>query len=256
MDTTGCVPLNSKFKEISTEGPYDQIQWIFGDDTDTLTTKETVYYNFNKLGKYTITAIAELDGCFDTLTRFNYINIVKPPVANFTANKLITTVFDRIITFNNTSTGNVNYLEWNFGDFSAKSSKNTEIHEFPDATNTYLVQLTAYTSPDCYNSKTITIKVNEENICYVPNTFTPDGDEFNNVFIPRFGMSLIPNSYSFLIFNRWGELVFESHDPLVGWDGSYGNKMCPVGTYTWEILYQEAAENKKNKLVGHVNIIK
>jgi gliding motility-associated-like protein len=69
-------------------------------------------------------------------------------------------------------------------------------------------------------------------------------------------MSLIPNSYSFLIFNRWGELVFESHDPLVGWDGSYGNKMCPVGTYTWEILYQEAAENKKNKLVGHVNIIK
>ncbi len=256
MDTTGCVPLNSKFKEISTEGPYDQIQWIFGDDTDTLTTKETVYYNFNKLGKYTITAIAELDGCFDTLTRFNYINIVKPPVANFTANKLITTVFDRIITFNNTSTGNVNYLEWNFGDFSPKSSKNTEIHEFPDATNTYLVQLTAYTSPDCYNSKTITIKVNEENICYVPNTFTPDGDEFNNVFIPRFGMSLIPNSYSFLIFNRWGELVFESHDPLVGWDGSYGNQMCPVGTYTWEILYQEAAENKKNKLVGHVNIIK
>ena len=131
-----------------------------------------------------------------------------------------------------------------------------EIHEFPDAVSTYLVELTTFTSPDCYNTKTLTIKVNEENICYVPNTFTPDGDEYNNVFIPRFGMSLIPNSYTFLIFNRWGELVFESHDPLVGWDGSYGNLMCPVGTYTWEVLYKDAAENKKNKLVGHVNIVK
>ncbi len=256
MDTTGCVPLNSKFKDISIEGPYDKIQWIFGDDTDTLKTKESVSYNFNKLGKYTVTAIAEIDGCFDTLTRINYINIVKPPVANFTASKLITTIFDRIITFNNTSTGNVNYLEWNFGDFTPKSSLNTEIHEFPDVANTYVVELTAFTSPDCYNSKYITIKINEENICYVPNSFTPDGDEFNNIFIPHFGMSLIPNTYSFFIFNRWGELLFESHDPLVGWDGSYGGKICTVGTYTWEILYQDAAENKKNKLVGHVNIIK
>ncbi len=256
IDTTGCVPLNSKFKDISIEGPYDKIQWIFGNDTDTLTTKETVSYNFNKLGKYTVTAIAEIDGCFDTLTRYNYINIVKPPVADFTANKLITTIFDRIITFNNTSTGNVHYLEWNFGDFSPKSSYNTEIHEFPDAASSYVVELKAFTSPDCFSSKTIPIKINEENICYVPNTFTPNGDEFNNVFTPRFGMSLIPKSYSFYIFNRWGELIFESHDPLVGWDGTYGNKLCPIGTYTWEILYQDAAEYKKNKLVGHVNIIK
>lgn len=87
---------------------------------------------------------------------------------------------------------------------------------------------------------------------YVPNTFTPDSDEFNQLFL-AFGGNI--RKFHMMIFDRWGELIFETHDMQYGWDGTYNGLNCQDGTYIWKIEVEDAFDKKK-QLVGHVNLIK
>jgi len=60
-------------------------------------------------------------------------------------------------------------------------------------------------------------------VYFIPNTFTPNGDKKKPYFLPVFTSGIDPYSYSFLVFDRWGNVLFESHDARVGWDGMYGS---------------------------------
>jgi gliding motility-associated-like protein len=91
-----------------------------------------------------------------------------------------------------------------------------------------------------------------EGIIYVPNTFTPDNSGNNDNFFPKGGNI---KTYEMLIFNRWGELVFESHDFNGQWDGTYNGQPCPDGTYVWKIIYTDI-EGDKDEIVGHVNLLR
>lgn len=72
----------------------------------------------------------------------------------------------------------------------------------------------------CPDTAYAVIIVKEEAIYYVPNAFTPDGDEFNQAFTPIFSTGVDPYNYNMKVFNRWGEVIFESNDLSVGWDGT------------------------------------
>jgi gliding motility-associated-like protein len=63
------------------------------------------------------------------------------------------------------------------------------------------------------------------------------------------------DGYSLLIFNRWGELLFESHDISVGWDGTYKGELVQDGTYTWKITAKNKKNDDKEEYVGHVNVL-
>ena len=92
---------------------------------------------------------------------------------------------------------------------------------------------------------------------YSPNTFTPDGDEFNNTFIPVFSNKNKVESIHLLIYNRWGEIVFESENIDFGWDGTYKNRIAQDGTYTWELIFtNNSCLGKKEHLYGAVNLIR
>lgn len=94
-------------------------------------------------------------------------------------------------------------------------------------------------------------------IFWVPNTFTPDGDQYNQTFFPIFDSGYDPYSFDFFIYNRWGELIWESHDVSVGWDGTYNDGMkCPDGTYTWKIKFKLLNNDEKQTVLGHVNLIR
>jgi len=87
---------------------------------------------------------------------------------------------------------------------------------------------------------------------YVPNTFTPDQDEFNQSFY-AYGGNV--KEFHMMIFNRWGELIFETYDMKTGWDGTYNGLICQDGTYVWKIQVKDAFD-KKQEFVGHVNLIR
>ena len=65
-----------------------------------------------------------------------------------------------------------------------------------------------------------------------------------------------PYHYSMLIFDRWGELIFETHNVKIGWDGTYQDKICLDGTYVWKIKFNDSNYGNGHECVGHVNLIK
>ena len=91
---------------------------------------------------------------------------------------------------------------------------------------------------------------------YVPNAFTPDNDDFNPTFQPVFTAGYDPYDFELLIYNRWGEVIFESHDASVGWDGTYGGKLVAQGTYTWKIEFKTLYTDERISVDGHVNLLK
>ena len=94
---------------------------------------------------------------------------------------------------------------------------------------------------------------------YVPNTFTPnDDDDINKFFQPIFTTGYDDQSFTLLIFNRWGQLIFESHDAEKGWNGKFGvdGEIVQDDTYTWKISFIESATLTEHKVVGHVNVLK
>jgi gliding motility-associated-like protein len=90
----------------------------------------------------------------------------------------------------------------------------------------------------------------------VPNAFTPDGDGINDVFFVS--LSAVPLDLEWSIFNRWGELVFESTDPMAQWDGTYQGQPAPQGVYVYQLTYRKVAETGvvAEKLRGHVTLLR
>ncbi len=108
----------------------------------------------------------------------------------------------------------------------------------------------------CIDSAFTSISIPEELLYFVPNTFTPDGDLKNNSFQPIFTSGFDPYNFKMLIFNRWGEILFETNNALIGWDGTYNGSYVQDGVYIWEIEFKAKDIDKKYFLSGHVNLIR
>jgi gliding motility-associated-like protein len=122
---------------------------------------------------------------------------------------------------------------------------------------TYTISVTQTNGP-CQDIEYFTVQVNscDEILYYVPNSFTPDGDEFNNVFQPVFTSGFDASNFHLSIYNRWGELIFESYDASKGWDGYYNGVLCQDGVYTWKIIFKLPDTDERRILMGHVVLIR
>jgi gliding motility-associated-like protein len=198
-------------------------------------------------------------GCSDSIFLSNYICINANPIADFSASTYDATIIENVVSFQNLSYGATDY-EWEFGDGDYSNDEHVT-HSFPSSIpGEYNVVLYAYDEMGCFDSISKIITVWDELLFYTPNTFTPDGNEHNNVFVPVFGSGYSAEDYSFKIFNRWGELVFESKDPAFGWDGTYNGVQMQVGTYSWKMILKVSditlAPAKKGLYTGHVNLLR
>jgi len=106
------------------------------------------------------------------------------------------------------------------------------------------------------DSAIVAIKKCPEELIFIPNTFTPDGDEFNQLFAPIITAGIDPYDFSLTIYNRWGEIVWESHDVTATWDGSYGGKSCQDGIYNWVIRFGTLENDEIKTMSGHINILR
>ena len=197
---------------------------------------------------YSVTATNPTTGCVNTGSIF--IEVKPLPYANFS--------FDCgpiPANFYNTSVGALNYI-WNFGDNSPFNLESSPTHLFPFNENDYYeVSLVAISKFGCQD--TVSIVYLMPQLYYVPNSFTPDGDEFNNGFRPIFSIPEKIENYHFLIYNRWGEVIFESYDPIACWDGTYNFKKVQDGSYNWELFYyDDICTQGLQHIYGHVNLIK
>ena len=176
------------------------------------------------------------------------------PEASFTADNFSTSVIAPVFHFENTSLNATAYT-WNFGDGTSSTLENP-IQTYPEVIGYYLVELIATNNSGCVDTVSNFVYVEEETIFYVPNSFTPDGNDINNVFQPVFSEGYDPDFYSLRIFNRWGEVVFETTEVLEGWDGTYKGNMCQDGTYVWSISFKAGTSDLVYRNEGHVTLIK
>jgi gliding motility-associated-like protein len=174
--------------------------------------------------------------------------IVIEPNANFEISSN-TLMIGLPIAFQNTST-NASFYSWNFGEGTTSSLVNPIITYFIDST--YYVTLIVTDNKGCTDTITKPITIKEELYIYIPNTFTPDDDEHNCYF---YGSFIGLKSLEILIYNRWGELIFEATDLNFEWDGKYGNTDVQSGAYSWRINY-ETIKGQSETISGHVNVIR
>jgi gliding motility-associated-like protein len=262
--TIGCYPLEVIFTDKSDATVLNtDIVWDFGNGDLDSTSLGVVKYIFQKSGDYTINFKSTINGCWDTVQKTNYIRVKDRPEAQFSPKKTNISLIDPEIQFINSSSSNSVYYKWIFGDGSPVSNLENPKHMYigdgstglPDP-GKYTVELYAYINQDCWDSTSTIITIDDEQIYYIPNTFTPNGDEKNNTFQPVFTSGYDAQNYHFFVYNRWGELIFESNNPTIGWDGTYGNKLLANDTYTWKLQFKEKMTEKEHFLTGHVNLFK
>ena len=105
------------------------------------------------------------------------------------------------------------------------------------------------------DDQTITVEECPQTLIYIPNSFTPNGDEWNNTWQPVFTSGFDPFDFNLFVFNRWGEIIFESNNSTMGWDGTYKNQIVPEGIYIYRIQYGDPENGSSYILQGHVNMI-
>jgi len=103
----------------------------------------------------------------------------------------------------------------------------------PLETTTYILEVTD-TLTGCTVSDSVLLKVENE-LPYVPNVFTPNGDGTNETFKPVHTRSV--EEIMFRVFNRWGELVFETNEVNKGWDGMFNEKLLNTEVFVWTVSY-------------------
>lgn len=219
------------------------------------TTGATVTTTVAASTTYTVTG-TDANGCTNSQTIQDYICVYAQPEASFFPKPAILDSYPWEAEMVNNSSNATNYT-WSFGDETPTSNEENPLHVYPGETSGgYTIMLVASNDAGCVDTTYGYVKVREELIFYVPNTFTPDGDQFNNTFFPVFTSGYDVFNYELLIFNRWGEMIFESHNTDIGWDGTYKGAMVQDGTYTWKIKVKVKDYDEHKQFVGHVNMIR
>lgn len=134
---------------------------------------------------------------------------------------------------------NLNY-EWQDGSFGNRF----------DAREAGEYWVVGHTLLACSGSDTVLIQ-----LCpalWVPNAFTPDGDQLNDVFRVK-GEQL--QDFQLQVFNRWGELLFETRNPEAGWNGMFQGELAPQGVYSWRLFFINA-DREEEVRAGKVTLIR
>ncbi len=233
-----------------------QLEWNLPNNVNVVD-QFVVYTDSLPQGVYDVQLIVTTpQGCVDSLT-FNDVLTSEPkPQADFywSPNPVLMFNTEVILTNNSLYASNYQWIIPN-GQPSSSSFENPTTH-FPEGVvGEYPVTLIAYSEFGCLDSITKKVVVTPEVIIYVPNSFTPDGDEFNQMWNVHIE-GIDEQSFELKVYNRWGEIIWESNDIHMGWDGTYMGKIVPQGTYVWTIQAKDRNNDAKYNWNGHLNLLR
>jgi gliding motility-associated-like protein len=253
---TGCSPLTIDFKDMSTliSGKITKWAWELGNKNSTTKNPENVYTNTGKQpNNYTVQLLVTSDsGCTAMTTKKNFITVYPLPDAAFSLTPKITSLSNPLITFKNNSTGSDSAL-WDFGDQATSGIFHTLPHAFKD-TGTYVIKLIVYSAFGCIDSTYQEVIIQPEFSFYIPNSFTPNGDGLNDAFA---GKGAYIKEYEMTVFNRWGNIMFQTDDVNGSWDGSKNNKNDLAGedVYVYTVSITDC-NKKKHFYRGVVTLVR
>lgn len=241
-----CVAAPVSFSNLSTYAGSGGINWLwdFGDGALANTFSPT--HTYATAGNYTVSLTANNLSCpsfTETITAAIYIDSARVPVRYPT----VKAVAGKAFPLTARSLGAL--YRW-----QPATGLNSTSVQSPMATlnNDIEYTVTITNSASCTTTDTVAVKLEFDGNIFVGNGFTPNGDGVNDRCYPI--LSGVRSLVYFKIYNRWGNLVFQTNDasPQNGWDGKYNGRLQPVGTYTW---IAEAVDGNGNVIKRNGNVL-
>ena len=249
----GCAPFTVAFWDSTITDGQVIYNWDFGDGV--LSNDSNAVYTYANPGTYDLNlTIYFIEGCTDTITvsYADFITVYPSPTSSFVADPTNATIYTSNIEITDLAADPTDDILTNMGDGSIYYNQAQFNHSYTD-TGWFEVEHVVINTFDCPDTSKATIRINPETLIFVPNAFTPDGDGKNEIF---FATAVGIKEFSFKIFNRWGEVLFETTDPSTGWDGMHPNgKEAIQGVYTWTVF----AKGQNDKLIekrDHLSLLR
>ena len=249
----GCAPFTVAFWDSTITDGQVIYNWDFGDGV--LSNDSNAVYTYANPGTYDLNlTIYFIEGCTDTITvsYADFITVYPSPTSSFVADPTNATIYTSNIEITDLAADPTDDILTNMGDGSIYYNQAQFNHSYTD-TGWFEVEHVVINTFDCPDTSKATIRINPETLIFVPNAFTPDGDGKNEIF---FATAVGIKEFSFKIFNRWGEVLFETTDPSTGWDGMHPNgKEAIQGVYTWTVF----AKGQNDKLIekrGNLSLLR
>ncbi|MFT6333887.1 MAG: gliding motility-associated-like protein [Halioglobus sp.] len=248
----GCVPSSISFNNLSApiDSTYDVI-WDFGDGTTVNEISPTHIYE--EVGNYSISVDITSPLDCQTDTSFgDWIRVLESPEAGFSFTPEMPSIFNRTVDFIDESSGAVS---WFYNIDGLGFLERNPTYTFSDTGIVEVVQVVTHPS-GCTDSLAILLDIKPLVTLHMPNAFTPNNDGLNDFFKGK-GFFDGFQDYRMNVWNRWGEKVYETLDPNVGWNGKKDNsgENSPVGVYVYTIQYT-GPRGEANELKGHVTLIR
>ena len=250
-----CVPFNAQFINLSDAETTAYYTWDFGDGTTSNLAAPTHLYTI--VGNYPVTLTLEtVDGCVTTLTllQSDLVNVRPSPQSGFSVTPDYTDICNSTIAFIDESIGANQWFYFYDDSTSNSSGVASPTYTYLTAGGHYPIQI-ATNEYGCKDTSRNYLFI-EPFTLYAPNTFTPDGNQFNNSFLPIAYLPVV--EWKMEIFNRWGDLVFETTDLYESWDGTgRSGRMSQDGVYIWKITYVSCEPLTQERIeTGHVNLLR
>jgi gliding motility-associated-like protein len=251
----GCPPLLVSFTNHSLFA--NSYIWDFGDGSTDTTANPTHIYDFPGVYIVKLTAI----GAVDEDITYSTITVYQKPSAFFNVQPQVVTVNEKPIHCYNLSLNGYTYL-WQFGD--SLVSSDPEPTHFYSEEGIYDITLEVWSDKGCYDSITIIEAVTVVSECemifpdaFIPNVSGPIGGNWlnedfysNRIFHPVYRKI---DEYILEIFNRWGELIFVSNNPDIGWDGYFNGKLCQQDVYVFKARWK-CQDGKEYLKIGDLTL--
>jgi gliding motility-associated-like protein len=247
--SAGCAPYDAIFTNTSLAGR--TFDWNFGDGSP-VSNDVNPTHTYANPGTYTISLTAYDPGTCNLVDDTSItITVSNRPTAEFSFTPVVP-VQNKPTIFTNLSTGGVRY-KWLFGDGDSviKTTRDTVLHQY-NATGTYNACLITYNEFDCTDTVCHDVQADILPLLDVPNAFTPGRFGRNAVIrVEGFGIARM----TWRIYNRWGQVVFETNDRKTGWDGTSKGQPQPMDVYQYTLDVQFTDGTTKRK-TGDITLIR
>lgn len=183
------------------------------------------------------------------------LSVLPKPVAAYAASPKEATVYDGPVRFTDESEG-ATAVYWDFGPFGTTSASDTLLY-FGSVADEYEICIDAENAFGCIDQYCSTYIVREEFTVYIPNAFSPNGDGINDLFFVQ-GKDIDPENFELQIFNRWGEVVFETNDITEKWDGSTpnGEYYGQDEVYVYRVIARAKSILETQEFTGSVTVLR
>lgn len=244
----GCAPFCARF--INTTPKSSAPLWGFGDRPG-LNTGDTTNYCYLTAGRFNLSlSVIDSNLCRSSFTYSDAIEVRASPHAEFVTLDHTLTLFSADnIEFRNATTDALNY-QW-FVENDYVGTPLDMKYSFRDTGN-FHVRLVATNANNCRDTATQLIRVLEDFSFYMPNSFTPDGNGVNDLLLPK-GTGWQQKDYVFEVFDRWGAVLFSTHEISGGWDGS--GQSINYNAYAWRVAVTDL-KNKPHRFAGTVILVR